>query len=130
MSTVGLVSAIDSNVHSNNETRGFHRLSVDELVDLIVYEGKPVTIWQAVTRLGDSNSRQVLATFEERIEEGILAKFNVGYVSYYAAPMVALTAKGPSPRKIILDLLSNPILYCRYKFVKKIKREYKCSIPM
>ncbi len=127
MNSVGIVSGIDSKVRSNSETVDSHRLSVDELVDLIVYEGKPVTIWQAVTRLGDSNAERVSATFKARTEEGILARFRVGYISYYAAPIVALTARGPSPRTIILDLLRNPFLSCRYRVVNKLKREDKCS---
>ncbi len=127
MSTVGLVSMIDSKVYPNDETGDSYRLLVDELVDLIVYEEKPVTIWQAVTRLGVSNAERVSATFDARTEEGTLAKFRVGYISYYAAPMVALTARGPSLRTILLDLLRNPFLSCRYKLVNKLKRENKCS---
>lgn len=127
MSTVGLVSGINSRVYPNDETGDSHRLSVDELVALIVYEGKPVTIWQAVIRLGDGNAERVSATFDVRTEEGTLAKFRVGYISYYAAPMVALTARGPSLRTILFDLLRNPFLSCRYKVVNKLKRKNKCS---
>ncbi|MEE8413467.1 MAG: hypothetical protein V3R96_02845 [Dehalococcoidales bacterium] len=130
MSTVGLVSGIDTKVYPNGETVDSQRLSVDELVDLIVSEEKPVTIWQAVTRLGDSNAGQVSATFNERTDEGILAKFRVGYISYYAAPMVALTARGPSLRTIMADLLRNPFLSFRYKVANKLKRGDKCSQPI
>lgn len=122
MNTVRLVSGIDSKVYPNERTGHSHRLSVDELVDLIVYEEKPVTIWQAVTRLGGSNAERVSATFDARTDEGILAKFRVGYLSYYAAPMVALTARGPSLRTIMVDLLRNPFLSCRSKVVNKLKR--------
>lgn len=122
MNTVGLVSGVDSKVYANEGTGYSHRLSVDELVDQIVDEEKPVTIWQAVTRLGDSNAERVSATFNARTDEGTLAKFRVGYISYYAAPMVALTARGPSLRTIIADLLKNPFLSCRYKVVNKLKR--------
>ena len=127
MITTKLVPRVTTTTQVNGEVSGARRLSLDELVTTVIYEGKPVTVWQAAMRLGDGFVEQVSATFDERTAEGTLAKFRVGFINYYAPPRVALTEKGPALRAIILDSLKIPFLSCRYKVMGKLKGTNKCS---
>ncbi len=129
MAITNPVPGVTTTAQVNGEVSGARRLSLDELVATIIYEGKPVTVWQAAMRLGEGFAEQVSATFDERTAEGTLAKFRVGFINYYAPPRVALTEKDPALRTIILDSLKSPFLSCRYKVMGKLKGTNKCSQP-
>ena len=126
MNATNLVSGVNTAAQLNGEASGARHLLLDELVAAIVYEGKPVTVWQAAMRLGDGFAGQVSSVFRERTSEGTLAKFRVGFINYYAPPRVALTGEGPTLRAIILDSLEGPFLSCKYRLMGKPRGSNEC----
>ncbi len=127
MVTTSLVPKITTSAEVNDEVGSFRHLLVDKLVTIILYEGKPVTIWGVVTRLGDCYAEQVLAILDELTAEETLAKFKVGFINYYASPRAALIEKGPALRTIISDSLKSLFSSYRYKVIGKLEGASKCS---
>ena len=121
MATASLVPKASTSVYVNDEVAGLRRLLVDNLMPIIIYDGKPVTFWEIVTKLEEGYIEQASAIFDELTAEGTLARFRAGFINYYASPRVVLTQKGPALRTIILDSLKSLFLSCRYKVMGKIK---------
>jgi hypothetical protein len=94
MNNKGIKKAAESNLVSS--------VSLKELVSAGVFEGKPVTVRQVATLTGGDVKMTGLA-LELQAEKGMLARFKIGSIEYYAAPAVALGGKGPSPIRIIKD---------------------------
>lgn len=121
MTTTSPVPKITTSAHVNDELGSFHDLSVDKLATIILYQGKPVTAWEVVAKLGNGYAGQASAILDRLTAEGILARFRAGFNNYYASPRVAFTEKGPNLRAIVSDSLKSLLLNCRYKVARYLK---------
>ena len=92
---------------------------VDELVTIIVTQGKPVTAQEVTAKLGDASIEQVSAILDELADKGTLVKFRAGLNDYYATPGVALTEQEPALRAVMSDSLKSLLLIWRYKVTGK-----------
>ncbi|MEE8414295.1 MAG: hypothetical protein V3R96_07065 [Dehalococcoidales bacterium] len=127
MSTTTPAQGNVSGIPMNNEPADPQQVYLDKLMNSITCDGKPVTVWQMVSRLGNVDAGMVSAAFNKLTGEGTLAKFRVGFLNYYAPPIVALTGNGPTLRTIILDLFRNSVFRFRYAVVPRLKRVDNCS---
>jgi len=121
MVTTSVGPKITTNAHENNKTRTFHDLLADQLMTMILHDGKPVTAWEVAPKLGDGYAEQASAILDGLTAEGILARFRAGFNDYYASPTVALTMKEPTPVTVILDSLKSLFLSHRYKVLRRLK---------
>jgi hypothetical protein len=84
------------------ESRRISEVSLKELISAGVFEGRPVTVRQVASVTGRDLETAALA-LEQQSEKGMLARFRIGSIEYYAAPAVALAGRGPSLIRIITD---------------------------
>lgn len=121
MATTSLIPRITTNAQVNNEVRSIRDLSVEQLATTILYEGKPVSVWQVTAKLENGCTEQASAILDKLTAKGTLARFRAGFSNYYASPRVALTEKGPALGTVISDSLKSLFLGCQCKVMGKLK---------
>ena len=103
----------------NDKVTGKPGSPVDELVTIILSQGKPVTAQEVTANLGEASIEQVSATLDELVNKGTLVKFRAGLNDYYATPKVALTEQEPALRAVMSDSLKSLLLIWRYRVMGK-----------
>ncbi len=126
MATTSRIQKITTSADVNGEVGSFRNLSLGELVTIILYEGKPLTVWEVAAKLGDGYDEQASTILDALTARGTLARFRAGFSYYYALPRVALTGQEPTLRAIMSDSLNSLFLTCQYKVMKKLKGTNKC----
>lgn len=104
----------------NDKVTGKPGFPVDELLTIILRQGKPVTAQEVTAKLGDASIKQVSATLDELADRGTLVKFRAGLNDYYATPKVALTEQEPVLRAVMSDSLKSLLLIWRYRVMGKL----------
>ena len=104
----------------NNKVAGKPGSPVDELLTIILSQGKPVTAQEVTAKLGDASIEQVSAILDELADKGILVKFRAGLNDYYATPRVTLTEQEPALRVVMSDSLKSLLLIWRYRVMGKL----------
>jgi hypothetical protein len=110
MNSIEIKKAADSKMVS--------RVTLKELVDAGVFEGNPVTARQVAGMLGGDMETASLA-LEQQSESGRLARFKVGSIEYYGAPVVVLAGKGPSLIRIMIDGVREWVCSLKLVYAKK-----------
>lgn len=117
-----LLSKITKSAHLDGEVEAIGVPSVNKQVKSLLDEGKPVTVWELATKLGNGNAEQASAILDGLTAEGVLARFRAGFNNYYALPEVALTGDGPTLRTVISGSVKNLFLDTRYKVATHLKQ--------
>lgn len=104
----------------NNKVAGKPGSPIDELLTIILSQGKPVTAQEVNAKLGKASIEQVSATLDELADKGTLVKFRAGLNDYYATPRVALTEQEPALRAVMSDSLKSLLLIWRYRVMGKL----------
>jgi hypothetical protein len=119
MATIRATHTTPKMAHAGDEAGNIRDLLADEQVKTVLYEGKPVTVWEVATRLGNIYIEQVSAILDGLTSEGILSRFRAGFNNYYAPPKVALTGEEPTFKTVISDSVKDLFLNLRYKAARK-----------
>jgi len=104
----------------NDKAAGKPASPTDELLNIILGQGKPVTAQEVTAKLADASIKQVAATLDELADRGTLVKFRAGLNDYYATPRVALTEQEPVLRAVMSDSLKSLLLIWRYRVMGKL----------
>ena len=120
MATTNVTSRIVAVFDVADGPRSDRDFSVNELMTLTLCERKPATVWEVALLLGDSHAERALTVLSRLTAKGVLARFRIGLGHYYASPKVALTAKGPSLRAVVSDLLKNVFFGCRNRVARSM----------
>ena len=112
-------SAIWYDVGPEREVGAVEILPADEQVRSLFAKEKPLTVWDVATKLGNDYVETPSSVLDRFTEEGILGRFRVGFNTYYALPLVALTGKGPTLKAVISDTMKNLFLTLRDRMTRK-----------
>lgn len=105
-----LVPKITKNAHHDGEVGANQIPLADDQLKSLLDSGKPITVWEVAVKFGKDYVKQVSAILDELTARGILARFRVGFVNYYAPPNVALTGDEPTLRTVISDSVKSLFL--------------------
>ena len=121
MPTTPLIPKVVTNLQRNDGFEKVRHFSADELVKLVLCEGKAVTVWEVAAKPGKNCFGQASAVLDGLVADGTLARFKVGFTDYYAPPKVALTGREPSLGAVVSDSLKNLILGFRHKVARHLE---------
>jgi hypothetical protein len=111
VTTTNLLHEITTSTYMNDKVRSVHNLLVEQLVTMMLHDGKPVTAWDVSRKFGDDYAKQAPAILDRLTNEGALIRFKVGFINYYAPPTAAfardLVSEGPTLGTIVLDSLKS-----------------------
>lgn len=120
MATTSPIPEAATSALANDKAGSSRDLLVDKLVTIILYERKPVTVWEVAAKLGEGYAEQASVILDGLTAEGVLARFRAGLNNYYAPPKVALTRQEPALGTVISDSLKSLFLSRQYKSMRKV----------